>query len=140
MRWARADLTDDGEVRPENIRCPDQSVNREKYDGGDWFVLLPDPEHQKSGAWLCMGVLRFRVSDIPEPIVVAGTEHSFKVVHDPIDRNFRHCELRAYKDRMRNPKKVTKEAKKHFRTAIGLAAKLVIAPDEQHSEPAASNE
>lgn len=139
MRWGKADLTDDDRVRPENIRCPDQSVNREKHNGRDWFVLLPDPEHPKSPAWLCMGVLRFRVSNVPKPIEHAGSEHTFSVVHDPTDRNFHHCELRAFKDGRRNPKKVAREAKKHFRTALGLAVELVIAPNEQHDESAASN-
>lgn len=139
IRWSKSELTDDNEIRPENMRAlrlPNQSVNRSKHDGRSWHVLLPNPEFAKSDAWLCMGVFRVKVADIPASIPRSGVTHEFKVEHDPITLNFQHSELRVYKDgtREQNRKKIHETVKKEFRTAFFQAAELVIIPDNHPPE------
>jgi hypothetical protein len=145
FRWSKTDLTDDNQIRPENMRIfrvPDQSVNRSKHNGRDWHVLLPNPEYPNSPAWLCMGVFRISVSDVPAPVTRSGAVHELRVEHAPDKLNFEHCELRVYKNGVREQsrKKVPDAVKKEFRTAVFQAAELVIVPDDHPDKEARPDE
>ena len=80
-------------VHPACIRAPVQSVNRSKYSKPEWVLLARYPQ------FLHWGYGSFKVSDIPESITSEfGITHFFKVEHVPLDDNYSHSEVRAYKN------------------------------------------
>lgn len=87
-------------VDPLCIRCPDQSVNRSKYSEPEWVLLDSYP---KFVGW---GYGAFKVRDVPENIDSGGgVVYEFSVDHDPLDDNYSHSEVRAYRDGERTSKK-----------------------------------
>ena len=134
IRVFRDQLDSAGHILPPQVAIPDQSVNRSGCDGKFWFVLMPEPhlDAQKNARQLCSGVYAIHEKDIPTPLVIDGAEFTFAVVHDPIDRNYQHCEIRVYRDgKHLSDKKYVKKVKKYYRTIIANAAgqKAVLTPE-----------
>ena len=91
--YIRFDRTDGKNVDPGCIRAPVQSVNRSKYSKAEWVVLANYPK------FLNWGYGSFKVCDVPESITSEyGITHFIKVEHDPLDDNYSHSELKAYKN------------------------------------------
>jgi hypothetical protein len=98
-----------------NIRVPDTSCNRSKYDGEWDDVLLIDyPKFAKCG------VIWFSVSDIPhEQQREEGESIYCEVCHDPLELNYYHCELRFFRGKEREQlAKVPSSTKSWIRLAI----------------------
>ncbi len=77
-----------------NIRMPDTSVNRSKPDGHARDVLLVDWPRFRD--W---GILSFEVRQIPTPDESPKREAiHYRIQHDPLELNFYHCEIRAFRD------------------------------------------
>jgi len=93
--YIRFDRIDGENVDPACIKAhPVQSVNRSKYSKAEWVLLSRYPQ------FLNWGYGSFKVSDIPESITSEfGITHFFKVEHAPLDDNYSHSEVRAYKNR-----------------------------------------
>lgn len=111
-----------------DFRFPDQSVNREKYSEDPTWVLVP--------RWLDWAVVAFRRRDVPTHMRTSvDVYYEFLVEHVPLDDNYPHSEIRAYRggERVFNPKLKIKsaEAKQRFRMQLSEAAKIVHVPDPQ---------
>jgi len=116
-------------LKPANVHFPDQSTNREKFCAA-YDVLLPTTV-PNSHQWLCWGVVAIRVSDVPTHAeTTGGTEMTFTVEHDPIEDNYGHTELRAYKNgrRERNKNKINDLVKKAYRTKFAEGTRIVVRP------------
>lgn len=119
---------DEGHLAAESIRFPDFSVNRAKYSDPE-DVLLPDYE-----GW---GVAEFQVKDVPARVPMEeltqppAVEYTFSVVHDPLDDNYSHTEVRALKDGVYRKKlKITHQGvKQWFRVRISQASRVIRDPD-----------
>jgi len=94
-----------GKVSPFDIRCPDTSVNRQKYSEPGHVLCAKFPK------FVGHKVAQLQVCDIPSPIVHPepkdGREFQFKVVHVPVrppvepDENYAHCEIQAFHKQQR---------------------------------------
>ena len=106
---------------PSSIRFPDFSVNREKLSLPEDVLLHEYPKYLK---W---GIVSFKVKDIPEPIAADNrTEYEFKVVHDPIDFNYAHSEVRTYKNGSYSQNmKISKLVKKAFRYKLSERLSII---------------
>lgn len=84
----------DGEtVNPICIKCPGQSANRSKYSQPQWVLLCDYPKFVNFGYGLIL------VGEIPPELTSTGeVVFSFKPVHDPMDNNYSHTEIRAFKE------------------------------------------
>lgn len=135
FRWFNNHL-EDGEIRPVNMTTPDQSMNRSRFGGRCWHVLIPDagtdPERAKH--LVCMGVVRAPAPVFAVSIEQDGVLFEFHVEHDPLDHNYGHCELRVCRNGSRLPraqadklksaeKKAWKAAEKWFRTEMRKAVR-----------------
>ena len=111
-------------ARPSSlqIRFPTQSVNREKYSKPEW-VLLPD--------WLHMGVIAFKVEDVPPSLTPeGGIPLEFRVEHVPEEENYAHSEIRTYRgdvyDEFLTVK--SKTLKKVFRQRLAEQCQIIRVP------------
>ena len=96
---------------PGAIRFPNFSVNRSKYsEPGD--VLIPSYQD-----W---GIATFVVKDLPEPESTdKRTEYEWRVVHDPLEDNYAHSEVRTFKNDVYSENiKVPATIKKKFRQIL----------------------
>lgn len=96
---------------PEAIRFPNFSVNRSKYSEPE-DVLIPSYQD-----W---GIATFRVRDLPEPESTdEKTEYEWRVVHDPLEDNYAHSEIRTFKNGVYSETlKVSTTIKKKFRQIL----------------------
>jgi hypothetical protein len=135
FRWFN-DHLEDGEIRPANMTTPDQSMNRSRFRGRCWHVLIPDPgtDPERAKRWLCRGVVRASAAVFAVSIEQGTVLFEFRVEHDPLEHNYGHCELRVYRNGKRLPKdhadklrstekKAWKAAEKWFRTEMGKAVR-----------------
>lgn len=128
---AKADDIDfEGNLKPNGIRCPDQSVNcaslSEPYD-----VLIP--EGFSTRKWLHEGVFEVRVRDVPPQLPQPGGPIvTFVVEHAPLANNYGHAEMRAFRNANRE-KKVHKAVVKQFKTDVALKATMVFDPANHES-------
>jgi len=91
--YIRFDRIDGENVDPACIKAPVQSVNRSKYSKAEWVLVARYPQ------FIDWGYGSFKVCDIPESITSEfGITHFFKVEHAPLDDNYSHSEVRAYKN------------------------------------------
>ena len=91
--YIRFDRIDGKNVDPACIRAPIQSVNRSKYSKAEWVLLDNYPK------FLNWGYGSFKVWDVPESITSEfNITHFYKVEHAPLDDNYSHSEVRAYKN------------------------------------------
>lgn len=111
---------DDGRLLAAAIRVSNQSVNRGKYSKPHW-VLLPDFSTWK--------IASLRVGDIPEalsgppPVCVPYT---FAVEHDPLEDNYAHSEIRAYKEGVYKSRlKLKPSVRLEFRTRLVERARII---------------
>lgn len=131
QRWFSDWFESPGEIRPAMISIPDQSLNRERFGGRSWHVLLPDPgeDSDRSRRRICQGVIRFQTRHFSMRRSIGGRDFEFRVEHDPLEFNYGHCELRVYQDGTRldegnakalkgAEKSAWTEAKKWFRTEV----------------------
>ncbi len=114
-------------LAPDSIKFPDWSVNRQKFS---------EPEDVKfpSGsdtAYLCCGVVEFRVGDIPSKVDEEGI-FTFRVEHKPELDNYSHSELVTYKNGVSGKEtknfNVSKTIKKRFRTILSDRTKIISQP------------
>lgn len=114
------------------IGFPDQSVNREKFSRpGD--ALIPEPGNEKSCRWIYLGVVAFPVCAVPRTLEDKGEAIcDCTVEHDPLDHNYAHSELRAYKGgkRITDKRDVPKIRRKQYRHRIMELARVVVRPLE----------
>lgn len=127
MRCRRAGL-DQEHLSPHAVRFPDFSVNRQKYSAPE-DVLLPDYAN-----W---GIIKFTVADVPASVpaeVIAsaeGADYTFAVVHDPLEQNYAHAEVRTSRNQIyrKNLKIKHQGVKRWFRVRISQATQLVRKPE-----------
>lgn len=119
-RFKQLQKASNGKFYPASIRFPDFSVNRERYSEPE------DVLHPNYKGW---GIVSFKVEELPEPIKIREgdkneTTYTFGPVHDPLEENFAHSEVRTYKNGQysENMNVSNKEVKTQFR--IHLANKL----------------
>jgi hypothetical protein len=131
IRCTSTDLVrSDGARRllPAFIRASGQSVNRGKYS---FFfdVLLPGAQ-QASFRWLYLGVVHLQVSDVSVQLQSSVPPTEIRVEHVPLDDNYAHSEIRAFKsDRMLTPKQVAGTVKKELRQIISDRARILLLPN-----------
>lgn len=131
MRWGNRHVKD-GRLDASVIRFPDQSVNRQKHSKPQ-DVLLREPCNENSKEWIYWGVFKFPVHAVLPSIEEDGEVIcTFCVEHDPIDYNYAHCEIRAYRQGQRVTKTqrnlISKPRRKRFRLAIMEQVAVVIEP------------
>jgi hypothetical protein len=107
------------QVEPANIRCPDQSVNRQKYCSRWEWVLTPQ--------YAEAGVASFKVQDIP-PVLVGGDGISvyFGVIHAPVEDNYSHSEIAAYSDELLQQRRSRTSRKVEQRFRVLLCQRMLI--------------
>lgn len=123
FRVQREDLIGN-RINPGRIRASDTSVNWSKYSL-PWDVVF-----DYKGA----GIARFMVRDVPKilPTTVAGgtKEHHFRPVHDPLEENYSHCEIRCFKEGEHHTSgKLPVTVKKEFRQILSDRAYVLMLPD-----------
>jgi len=109
-------------LKPSSLRCPDFSVNRQKYSQPE-DVLLPSYQE--------MGVAAFAVGDVPSSIISpGGVVLEFRVEHVPLEENYAHAEVRSYKDsaRILESSKVPDRVKSEFRQRLSEKSVVIIDP------------
>jgi len=115
-------------VAPNEIRCPNQSVNRSKYCSKPEYVLL-----SKYPKYLGWGYGSFKVSEIPEPKrLEGGGYYEFIIKHEPEEENYSHSEIKAYKDRNYNQSKTrfsSKHIVEYFQIKLSQQIKILKNPD-----------
>jgi len=85
-----------GKIEVTDIICPNQSVNRSKYSEPEWVLLT---ECMSFANW---GYGYFEVGEILDHLISPGGIYFyFRIVHDPLDTNYSHSEIRAYRDQHR---------------------------------------
>lgn len=109
------------------FRFPVQSVNRGKYSDSPTWVLYPN--------FFDWGIAAFEVQQIPTPVVSeGGVAYDFLVEHDPLEDNYPHSEVRAYRGKKREFKpglKLRSSAKQLFRMRLSEVARLITRPGNQ---------
>ncbi len=129
FRCLRSSIDTSGRIKHASIRFPDQSVNREKFSSPT-DVLLPD-KSKSSKDWILWGVAFVIVSDVPSELISdGGIYYSFTAEHDPLDDNYGHTELRAYKSGKRESKKkkINKTVQKEYRVKLAFRTKVAVQP------------
>ena len=108
-----------------DIRLPENSVNRGKYSEPR-DILFPNYFH--------LGVAEFPVSKIPAPRTVTDQQgktrvYELKVEHDPMEDNYAHSEVRAFREHLRvtHTGKIPVDLKSEFRQLIAEAMVICIA-------------
>jgi len=96
----------------EQMRMPDQSVNRSKYSRPN-DVLFPQ-------YFLC-GILAFPVSDVPNNLLSGtGISTEFKVTHVPFRDNYAHSEIRAFDEQSHKRRdSLSDGVRREFRRRMG---------------------
>ncbi|MDZ4820637.1 MAG: hypothetical protein SGJ20_16860 [Planctomycetota bacterium] len=122
-------IDQNGRIRLAHVRAPDQSVNREKFSKR-YDVLLPidDTSSPKLIYW---GVASVDVQDVPtHGVSTGGLIFSFTVEHDPLENNYGHTELRAYKNNKREMKSdnINKAVRKEYRAKLAERTRIEISP------------
>jgi hypothetical protein len=124
-----ADVDGDGRPAGADIRCPDLSVNREKYSNAEDVLAAEYPKFKD------FGYGSFRVDQIPK-VILDGlkVEIAQRVEHDPTqpprtpDENYSHCEIRSYKDEIRKTPKVSDSVRKQFRIRLAESIDVIRRP------------
>lgn len=112
----------DKRLLPEAIRFPNFSVNRSKYSEPE-DVLIP-----QYSQW---GVATFQVKDLPpQRSTDTNTTYTWQVVHDPLEENYAHSEVRTYKNgHYSETLDVPKTIKKEFRQVLSDKARIIKLPN-----------
>jgi hypothetical protein len=117
----RAEHISGDRLLPQAIRFPDFSVNRSKYS---------EPEDVLVPTYLNWGVSAFHVSDLPlAQQTDAQTVYSWQVIHDPLEDNYSHSEVRTDKNgQYSKTLDVPKTMKKFFRQVLSDKARILKQP------------
>lgn len=79
------------EFNPLAFKLVNQSTNRSKHGCQPEWILIP--------CYKTYGYGVFKVRDIPPLKITSGNvRYDFQVEHDPMEFNYCHSEIRAYKD------------------------------------------
>jgi hypothetical protein len=100
--FRRVSPDDWGEPHPEvdALDIPDMSVNRGRPIGEPIWVLLESDEYSD---W---GIVYFVAGEIPSRMSHSdGSEFTFQTVHVPLEENYPHSEIWAYKNGERSQAK-----------------------------------
>ena len=109
----RFQRTEGNKVSISEIKFPDQSLNRARYSEAQWILI---PIYQNWG----YGTIRVR--DVPKEISIpSGKTNTCQIEHAPEEKNYSHCEIRAYKNGMRvNNNNKDKRLGLRFRLILGV--------------------
>jgi hypothetical protein len=112
-----------------NIPMPRTSVNRSHPDG-QWndVLLVKWPQYRD---W---GVFSFKAGDLPAYYQTAPDhELHFRLVHDPVDDNYYHSEIRAYRniEEMDEKLKLKPAWKLWFRLSLSNVATILNEPESE---------
>jgi hypothetical protein len=96
-----------GRVSPFDIRCPDTSVNWQRYSNPEHVFCARFPKY------IGHKVAQITVRDAQQTVVHPddGRRFDFKVEHDPVkppiepDENYAHCEIHGFHNQQRWTKK-----------------------------------
>lgn len=90
LRYGANDFREDGNLDPAALRCPGQSVNRGNFSSPE------DVLFHETGKFNGLGVVEFRVQDIPETVSPEqGPGWRFFARHVPEESNYAHSEIGA---------------------------------------------
>ncbi len=149
FRWYRNDIKEEFRnednptgITPNQIPTPDQSVNRSGLEGRCWFVLIPEAEEsvERRNRKLCMGILKLAAGRMPTPTTEGNAVYTFVLEHDPLPENYQHCEIRVYKDGVRQTavdrkklkKLIPNKVKLHYRAKMAEFAAWELLPEAGH--------
>lgn len=116
----------DPEMKPEAIvfliRLPDCSVNRSKYSlPMDVLVNKGDDDTEQC-------VISWLVGDVPTQLPAkepSGLAYDCRVVHDPLEDNYSHTEIRTYPTGTSEVKEPSKTQKRFLREKIAEVATIL---------------
>jgi hypothetical protein len=131
--FRRVSPDDWGEPHPEvdALDIPDMSVNRGKPIGEPTWVLLESDEYAE---W---GIVFFVAGEIPPRMSHAdGSEFTFQATHVPLDENYPHSEIWAYKDgeRAQARRLFDRDLSLRWRNALLQRTRVYIRPGEADLE------
>jgi hypothetical protein len=90
--YIRFDQMDGKAVSPICIKCP-QSSNRSKYSQPEWVLLCDYPK------FVNFGYGSIQVCEIPPELTSDGNiVFAFKPTHAPLDDNYSHTDIEAFKE------------------------------------------
>ena len=125
-RVSKMHFLQNGQLDPGKVSFPDISVNREKYSKPS-DVIFADGLSKSRQLYL-WGVVYCVSKTLPAPIKDGrGEEYQFAVDHEPLENNYSHSELSAYKDNERQ-NKVSGAVKKLYRVRLASQLQLKIKP------------
>ena len=103
------------------IHIPCSSVNR---GGGDF-----GPPDDVTVDYPGFGVARLFAGNMPAPVAVEGRKFDFRVAHVPMDDNYAHSEIRAYRDGKYNKNWRYKPAQVvTLQVSLSKKARVIVAP------------
>jgi len=108
------------------MALPDMSVIRSQYGHPEWARL----EKSEHALWAVVG---FRVGDVPKTIQHAGMEFwSFLVKHIPLDENYPHSEVWAFRDdqHVQAKQSIPKEMELRWRDQLCQNCRTIIPANE----------
>jgi hypothetical protein len=83
------------ELGVEAVALPDLSVGRSKYSHAEWVRFDTDHNHFYA-SWAVVGI---QVDSVPAEIWKEGVFHfTFRVIHDPDDKNYPHSVVSAFEN------------------------------------------
>jgi hypothetical protein len=122
-----------------DFKFPDASCNR-SWEGGPEDCVIPNNAGEPLNKYEEWGILYIKVADVPKYLLDENSssnpkpEYEFDSVHDPLENNYSHCEIRMSRrggifDRTIEP---TKSGKKLYRRSLQRAAigKLIRNPSK----------
>ena len=128
MRVQPDHVNSEGKPLPFAFRLPSQSVNRSKYSEPEWVLI---PSYQE---W---GICSFERRDVPEelrsnqPPPDQSAEYRLAVEHHPLDDNYSHSEIRAYRKaqiEFNDDLRVVPKVKQQFRMLLSDRATILKFP------------
>lgn len=112
-----------GDLSSLSVRLPTFSVNRGAFSEPE-DVLIP-PSDQPIANIELMGIAKFPVCGIPASLTPPqGKTIEFKVEHAPLEDNYAHSNVRAYKDGKLTEEKLAVTVRKDFRAEIARHAEI----------------
>jgi hypothetical protein len=118
IRFSR--IANDGKVELVDLKVPGQSVNRSKYSKPQWVLLSNWPK------FINHGFGSFKVGEVPVVLQLPNTNPLyFQVEHKPLEDNYSHSEICAYKDNLFTisaTEKTNKSLKLEFRSQLRVVS------------------
>jgi hypothetical protein len=122
------DAIEQDRVAVQRIPFPDQSVNRAKYSRPKWVRLVAYPKYMNHG------IAEILVGKVPTELASDNqVGFVFKTVHDPLEENYSHSEIRCYRDGRHishdERSKIPKIVKLKYRLQIGQSSRVIMPPN-----------